>query len=267
MVLSMVNKPKTLIVVEGEHLEPCFFEQIKKAFGLSLDIYCLNCNIYRLYNKMKRIGFNANLKDILLGFHDTMDVRELLSQDFAYTYLIFDFDPHHTEKDEKSISLETIVANNIAKIKEMAKYFIDETDPTIGKLYINYPMMESFKDCDSFNDENYLTRMVSLDDIKRYKLIVGQRKMANKRVDTYGISDFSKLARQNVKKLEKLCLSTTSSITYSDYIREAQQSNILLHEIEFVRNLKVVSVLNTSAFFAIDYYGNRDGFFDATMRE
>ncbi len=32
----------------------------------------------------------------------------------------------------------------------MTEYFVDETDPTIGKLYINYPMMESYRDCDEF---------------------------------------------------------------------------------------------------------------------
>ncbi len=38
----------------------------------------------------------------------------------------------------------------------MVNYFVDETDPSIGKLYINYPMMESYRDCDTFFEEDYL---------------------------------------------------------------------------------------------------------------
>ena len=34
----------------------------------------------------------------------------------------------------------------------MLDFFNDETDQ--GKLFINYPMMESYRDCDAFFDEN-----------------------------------------------------------------------------------------------------------------
>ena len=163
---------------------------------------------------MKEMGFNSNLKDVLLELHDNQKNRELLSQSFAYTYLIFDFDPHHTEEYEKDIPLKTIVENNINKVCEMAEYFVDETDPTIGKLYINYPMMESFKDCDSFEDVNYLTRMIKIDDVKKYKEIVGHRKMANKRIDGYSKSDFTMLTCQNVKKLGRICDVDGESMDY-----------------------------------------------------
>lgn len=262
----MTNQPKTLIVVEGGRLEPRFFNRLKDIFGLNLDIYCLEYNIYLLYKKMKEMGFNSNLKDVLLELHDNQKNRELLSQSFAYTYLIFDFDPHHTEEYEKDIPLKTIVENNINKVCEMAEYFVDETDPTIGKLYINYPMMESFKDCDSFEDVNYLTRMIKIDDVKKYKEIVGHRKMANKRIDGYSKSDFTMLTCQNVKKLGRICDVDGESMDYEMYIQKSNQTNILQHEIEFVKSLTQIAVLNTSVFFALDYYGNKDGFYDNILR-
>lgn len=265
MVCSMANQAKTLIVVEGGRLEPGFFEQLKKVFGLNLDIYCLEYNIYLLYKKMKEMDFTGNIKDVLLEVHNTEENRELLSQNFAYTYLIFDFDPHHTEEYEKDIPLEEIVEKNIEKIREMAAYFVDETDPTVGKLYINYPMMESFKDCDSFDDNDYLTRSVALSDVKQYKKLVGKRRMANKRVDGYSKNDFILLTRQNVRKLGKICKATDSLLAYESYIQESNQSNVLNHEIEFVKSLKKIAVLNTSAFFALDYYGNKNGFYDEAM--
>ena len=261
----MVNELKTLVVVEGARLEPRFFEQLKKVFGLNLDIHCLKYNIYLLYKKMKDMGFNANLKDILLEVNDTEETRALLKENFAFTYLIFDFDPHHTEEYEKDLPIETVVANNIAKVKEMAEYFVDETDPTIGRLYINYPMMEAFKDCDSFCDKNYLTRTVTLNQIKCYKAIVGGRKMGSKRLDGYSREDFTQLICQNVRKLGVISGFSSSAMRYADYIESSKQCNVLNCEVGFIKSLKQIAVLNTSVFFALDYYGNKEGFFDATM--
>lgn len=262
----MINNPKTLVIVEGGHLEPVFFNQLKNVFSLNLDIYCLKNNIYLLYRKMRDMGFNGDIRDVLSEICTTDEEREVLSQKFAYTYLIFDFDPQHTEEYEKNDPLETIVNRNISKVKEMASYFIDETDPTIGKLYINYPMMEAFKDCDSFDDDDYLSRMIELKDIKQYKSIVGTRKMANKRVDKYTINDYSQLARQNVRKAGKMFPDFNDPISYEWYIKYLSQINILLRETEYIRLLNKLSVLNTSSFFALDYYGNKDGAFDKIMQ-
>lgn len=125
-----------LIIVEGSKTEPNFFNRLSNVFGLKFDIYCLETNIYSLYKKMKEINFNGDIKDILSEIHP--DKKEMLSKKFAYTYLIFDCDAHHSRKNE-SRTQEEIVLDNLAKLSEMAKYFVDETDPSIGKLYINYP--------------------------------------------------------------------------------------------------------------------------------
>ena len=137
--------------------------------------------------------------------------------------------------------------NNIKKVCEMAEYFVNETDPTVGKLYINYPMMESFKDCDSFQDLGYLTHAIKLDDIGNYKKLVGLKKMANKRVDGYTKEDFTMLIRQNVNKLTKICKVPDEPMNYEKYVCESNQTNILLREIEFVELLKEIAVLNTSS--------------------
>ena len=126
--------------------------------------------------------------------------------------------------------------------------------------------MESFKDWDSFEDDVYLAREVDLSDIKQYKEIVGRRKMANKRIDGYSKSDFTMLTRQNVKKLGKIREVVDESMDYETYIQESNQSNVLQREIEFISSLRKIAVLNTSVFFALDYYGNKDGFYDDTMK-
>lgn len=262
----MANEQKTLLIVEGERTETVFFEQLQKAFGINLELVCFRDNIQVLYKKMKEMNFNADIKDILIEANDTEENRAILSQKFAYTYLIFDFDPHHTEEYEKGVPIDIIVKHNYDRVREMAEYFVDETDPSVGKLYINYPMMESYKDCDSFEEEGYLTRVVTLSDVSKYKSIVSHRKMANKRIDSYTEKDFSMLTKLNVRKLGSVCLKSTILDDYSTYVEESLQSNILQHEGESIRAKQQIDVLNTSAFFAIDYYGNQSGFFDSIMK-
>ncbi|MBO4384237.1 MAG: hypothetical protein J5854_02295 [Clostridia bacterium] len=261
----MSDRIKTLIIVEGKRLEPAFFKQMEKAFGLNLDFCCFNNNIYVLYRKLKQLDFNANIKDVLLEANYSEANREMLSQQFAFTYLIFDFDPHHTEEFEKNLPIDRIVSNNIERVKEMAAYFVDETDPTIGKLYINYPMMESFKDCDSFDDEGYLSRTIELSRLKNYKKIVGTRKMANKRLDRYSKDDFARLTRQNIKKVWTLFQYCLNQIGYEEYLTISEQTHILNQEAVCIQTLKQIAVLNTSVFLALDYYGNKGGFFDSII--
>ena len=90
--------------------------------------------------------------------------------------------------------------------------------------------------------------------------------MANKRIDGYSKSDFIMIARQNVKKLGKICEVANEPMDYETYIQESTQTNVLQREIEFVSSLRKIAVLNTSVFFVLDYYGNKDGFYDDTIK-
>ena len=82
----------------------------------------------------------------------------------------------------------------------------------------------------------------------------------------YSKSDFTMLARQNVKKLGKICEVANKPMDYETYIQESAQTNVLKREIEFVSSLRKIAVLNTSVFFALDYYGNKGGFYDDTIK-
>lgn len=46
----------------------------------------------------------------------------------------------------------------------MSDYFSESTDE--GKLYINYPMVEACKHFKDIPDDEYITRAVSIDDIR-----------------------------------------------------------------------------------------------------
>ena len=208
---------------------------------------------------MKEIEFNGDLKSVLIELHP--EQRELLSKKFPYTYLVFDCDVHHPKKEDIRC-IEEIIADNFSKLREMAEYFVDETDPSVGKLYINYPMMESYRDCDDFFDENYKSTMVSLPAILSYKKDVGKRKLSRVRVDSYTEKQFSLLVLQNIYKLNVILTDTWSKLSYEEYLIQSSAKRILLAEQDIAKRSKMLSVINTSIFILSDYFGNRDGFYD-----
>lgn len=248
-----------LIIVEGARTEPAFFNRLLGVFDQNFEIYCLGTNIYTLYKRMKEIEFNGDLKSVLIELHP--EQRELLSKKFAYTYLVFDCDVHHPKKEDIRC-IEEIIADNFSKLREMAEYFVDETDPSVGKLYINYPMMESYRDCDDFFDENYKSTMVSLPAILSYKKDVGKRKLSRVRVDSYTEKQFSLLVLQNIYKLNVILTDTWSKLSYEEYLIQSSAKRILLAEQDIAKRSKMLSVINTSIFILSDYFGNRDGCYD-----
>ena len=178
-----------------------------------------------------------------------------------YLYFVFDCDVHHPKKEDIRC-IEEIIADNFSKLREMAEYFVDETDPSVGKLYINYPMMESYRDCDDFFDENYKSTMVSLPAILSYKKDVGKRKLSRVRVDSYTEKQFSLLVLQNIYKLNVILTDTWSKLSYEEYLIQSSAKRILLAEQDIAKRSKMLSVINTSIFILSDYFGNRDGFYD-----
>lgn len=249
-----------LFIVEGGKTEPEFFNCLGQAFSLKYEIYCVGTNIYSLYKKMKEIDFNGDVKDVLKEMHP--EKREILSKRFAFTYLIFDCDAHHSLKhDDRNIY--DIVISNLDKIKEMSEYFVDETDPTIGRLYINYPMMESYRDCNDFFDDHYEDNMISIKEIVGYKRIVADRKLCRIHLDKYTRENFKLLILQNVFKLNKIINGKWIKPSFKDFTIISTMATILKKEKIYIENEKVMPVLNTSLFVLIDFFGNKNGFYDS----
>ena len=64
-------------------------------------------------------------------------LKDFKRSDFAQIYLFFDYDGHATNASDK-------------KITELLSFFNEETEK--GKLYISYPMVESFKHIESTDE-------------------------------------------------------------------------------------------------------------------
>ncbi len=268
MVHSMNNKAKTIIIVEGARAEKNFFQQLNKTHLTNIDVFIYGTNIYDLYARMKELDFNANILGLLKELPDDPQYpndKSILDYNYAYTYLVFDFDAHHRNQFQSSLPLNKIIEYNIEKLAEMSSHFIDETDPTIGKLYINYPMMESYRDCNSFFDLGFKDNYCKTSNFKKYKSIVGEKRLSKTRLDSYTKNNIDDLVKMNIYKLSKLMGNDWKWIDYNTYLDFCETIKILEKQKELVLQEEIISVLNTSLFFLVDYFGNQNGYYDSLL--
>lgn len=264
----MNKEGNILIIVEGAKTEPAFFKRLATVFDLKFEICCFKTNIYSLYKKMKEYNFNADIKDILKEILEERNeqIPDILDMKFAYTYLIFDCDAHHPKKEETR-SLKEVTSDNFSILKEMTEKLNNETDPAKGKLYINYPMMESYRDCDGFFDPNYENREALLSYFKKYKQNVGKRKLSNFRIDKYERKHFESLMLQNLFKWNKICFNLWQKPSGKDFFDKKNKFLLLDKQKEKSLNSNSVFVINTSLFLIVDFYGNRNNFYDSLTTE
>ena len=141
-----------LLVFEGKEREPRIYKTIRELFFKDIvmdDIFVSYCNnIYSLYRQMKALDvFSGEEADIVRLLKKEAEkhseVPNMLEQfedsdAFSEVYLFFDYDI----KQQDDFNTEPVKTQN-AHIKEMLDFFDNETGN--GKLYINYPMVESIR--------------------------------------------------------------------------------------------------------------------------
>lgn len=166
-ILTRRIRSRTLLIVEGKHERNELFWLIFKCFpeiNINMDdVWIYGTNIYRLYEDIVgEYGKDWSEVDVDLPFviskkkkMDTLQYKE----DFINIILVFDYERHDTNFSEE-------------KIIEMQNYFNDITD--LGKLYINYPMIESYQHLLRLPDGEYVDRKipVTLQPGREYKKCV-----------------------------------------------------------------------------------------------
>ena len=216
-----MNK-KILFIVEGFR-DRTYVKSIVNEMGLDVQVFPVQANIHMLYSQLEKEDFQLNIVDTLLELNGVnQDDKEMLMREapFVYTYLLFDMDPHHSDRP---------IDENIINIERMLDFFTDETDNTIGKLYINYPMIESLWDYKKDDYEEYKDRMVAAEDVKEYKTLVGERGNSQN-PSKYTLSLYKDLCLLNVKKAEYIVNNDWSKPSYPIYLSDLSQSKLLLSE-------------------------------------
>ena len=253
-----MNKAKILFIVECKVREKNLLKKITQSMNIKAEIFSVCANIHMLYQKLKEYEFNADITQVLstLNSVDPQDKEILTNNSFAYTYLIFDTDLQHYD-----INDENLLSRWLNDIREMIAHFNDETDPTIGKMYVNYPMVESFRDCQSFYDSNYINQKITINELVKYKDIVDKRGIKIN-LSKYTYENFISLAKLNLHKANYIVNKTFNSLLYSNYLKDLSQTNIFNNQCNEIVSNKTISILNTCLFFIIDYLGNNNNFYD-----
>lgn len=128
-----------LFVFEGENREPTLFKTLEYLYfsqNKQIRICSYKNNIYDLYKRMTETDEPEDiitiLKKKLIADKDNPLKEIRRRSDFSQIYLFFDYDNHNNKEQEVSD----------AQIQEMLNFFNDESSD-FGKLFINYPMVES----------------------------------------------------------------------------------------------------------------------------
>ncbi|MDR3260081.1 MAG: hypothetical protein LBT51_10780 [Fusobacteriaceae bacterium] len=178
-----MKKTNILFIFEGKKDENKLFNKIfklvKTEFFIKYNIITMETHIHSLYDKLN----NNQFQDLLTvlkesgTFSQKEQLKKFVVKDIAEIYLFFDLDPHDNLFDPE-------------KINALLKFFNNETEN--GKLYINYPMLESFYHLININDIDYKNRMIKIKDCINYKKIVNDENFIRKRYFLYSKSKCKK---------------------------------------------------------------------------
>ena len=263
-----------LFVFEGKD-DKTYFESVKRLFFPEKHdtfVCTYNSNIYSLYTKlMEHDALNGAfevdtvsvLKEILLekGDETLKDIRE---DEVSEIYLFFDYD-----FQEKARTLE----ENNKRLSEMLKFFTDET--ANGKLYINYPMVESLRYTKELPDSDYWTYTVTRQQCQevRFKHQVHEFSFYGANLE-YIILTF-KPADDETKKQEKINTVKKNwqhlivmNVSKSNYIcnnkyeipdEADSQKDIFENQLSKYVGTEdcKVAILNSFPIFIFDYFGKK----------
>ena len=158
-----------LFIFEGDDREPRLYKTLERLYfpKKNDNIICsFGNNIYDLYNEMTEYEGGGDIVSVMrerLANRGDTTLENIRSSEISEIYLFFDYDFQHSQ-----LTLEEI--NH--RVEEMLDLFNDETEN--GKLYINYPMIESIRYTKELPDSEYVHYVVSRDECRDFKHLAYQ---------------------------------------------------------------------------------------------
>lgn len=233
---------KMLMLVEGAKTDVRLMKKLLDIYGISdrHELVSYNTNIYELYREMFDGGDpdSMDLLQLLKEREPDEDKKKIFDERYSDVLLIFDMDPQ-----------DHLFAEY--KILEMAEYFNESSD--MGKLYINYPMVEAFYHMKDIPDKDYVSYTVTIDELKAgtYK----QRVNCENRNHDYSKFAIDKkecniVIKQNIEKayriIDKEC----------DFAEVPDSRDILYNQLKKIKDSGEIFVLCTCDFYIADYNSN-----------
>ncbi len=240
------------VIYEGDKTEKILFENIKKTFlGNIAEIMVISFpageNIYMLYKQLKKDLFETDLIELLREYNPLAKEKlvGLERKQFSEIYLFFDYDGHNDNLNKESDPSSADV------LEEMLSIFDNETE--LGKLYINYPMVESLRDNKS-DDTCFRRCSIPINEIGNYK---------NRVTECKEFQDFRKITRQNWRYLcmQAVC-KANCIVSHTYHIPEFLNYRKKIDQLGIYKNQKMkyidlrgeIAILNAVPLFLLDYF-------------
>lgn len=231
---------KILAIVEGEKKEPEILRRVFDISGLKQrEIVPYKTDIYDLYDRLYGEYRNAideiDIQEFLREIHPEPEMQSKLDEHFTDILLIFDFDP---QDDRYSAD----------KLLRLLEIFKESTQ--MGRLYINYPMVESFYHFCSLEDNSFLQAMFNLKEISSGSIY---KEKVNKLTCIHQLRDVSKkelayMIRLILKKVNLICARECKSAELADDLMDVAEC-----QISRLKANQEMYVLNTCILYVYEY--------------
>lgn len=237
------NKTKILVLVEGAKADVKLMDHLLSVYGINQNhqIVSYNTNIYELYDHMFTDGApeDVDILQLLKERENDNAKKVLFDEHYSDILLIFDLDPQ-----DPRFSAD--------KIMEMINFFVESSD--MGKLYLNYPMVEAFYHMKSIPDEDYNSYIATMEELKSHKYkgrVVNENR--NHRFSKFAVNkeECDIVIKQNIDKawiISELECMTSDLITLYP-----ESSTILSSQLAKLKNDDELFVLCTCVFYILDY--------------
>ncbi len=239
----MDKTSKILVLVEGAKTDLRLMEHLLHIYGIdnSHKVVSYNTNIYVLYTDMFSDGDPSSIDILQLLKERERDPikKEIFNARYSDILLVFDLEPQ-----DPRFSAD--------KILEMTQFFVESSD--MGKLYLNYPMVEAFYHMKSIPDKDYNDYVVSLYELseRTYKRRVNQENR-NHDYSKFAITreECNTVIWQNIDKA--WCISEMERLSDDIGYLLPESIEILRKQLLKIEIDKSISVLCTCAFYIADY--------------
>lgn len=248
----MDNQDIVLLITEGEKLDKRILNQVQSVFlpNQKVNIFPICLNIYNLYSKMiENDDFGTEFIDVfsviqaIAKEQESSNNPELLAlkrNQVSEIFLFFDYDGH-----------DTLTPIHQTCVEDMFELFSDETEN--GKLYINYPMVESYKHpiqnnieiIDIFTDTHYKTHVAKICD----KKIENISKLRER-------NDWFNVFYPHIKSSNYLFNNKFSfPQNYSEACKISQEEIYKKQKEKYIKPSKKIMVLSSFSWFLLEYLG------------
>lgn len=227
-------KSKILLIVEGERTELKILGSqshgLLSLISADYEIVPFANPIYELYEAYKSGDYDDLVSYLRIEKGLKIDKNVLSKNAFSAVYLIFDYDPQYQKYSDEVI-------------KDLLNLFNNETE--LGKLYINYPMVESYYHLESLPDYNYNERIVELDGLNgdKYKKYVNLKTCFRKNHITK--KDICYIIMHNYNKAKYICKNSIED--------EIDHIDILNAQLRLKKEKNKIYVLSTFPLLVLDY--------------